>query len=264
MPAPEPTSTPALATRFRLDGRVAIVTGASRGIGEAIARALAEAGARVVASSRRQEAVDGVAASIRDAGGDAIGVAAHAGRAADLARLVDACVERFGRLDVVVNNAATNPVYGPLVDTGADVYDKIMDVNLRGPLELARSAHPHLVAAGGGAVVNISSIEGLTPSEGLGLYSVSKAALISLTRAMAREWGAAGIRVNAICPGLIRTRFSAALWQDDTVRESFLSRTPLHRVGTPDEVAALALFLASDAGSYCTGGVFTADGGYTT
>ena len=249
--------------RFRLDGRVAVVTGASRGIGEAIARLFAQAGARVVVSSRRQEGVDAVAAGIRETGGEAHAVAAHAGRPDEVARLVDATVERFGRLDVVVANAATNPVFGPLVDAGAEAYDKIMDVNLRGPLELARRAHPHLVAAGGGAVLNISSVEGITPSPGLGLYSVSKAALISLTRVMAREWGAAGIRVNAICPGLIRTRFSAALWQDDALRESFLARTPLGRVGTPDEVAALALFLASEGGAYCTGGVYMADGGYT-
>ena len=249
--------------RARLDGRVAVVTGASRGIGEAIARAFAGAGARVVVSSRKPEAVEAVAASIRAAGGEAHAVAAHAGRPEDAARLVDECVAHFGRLDVVVPNAATNPTYGPLVGMGPEVYDKIMDVNLRGPLELARRAHPHLVAAGGGAVVNIASIEALSPTEGLALYSVSKAALVSLTKAMAREWGAAGIRANVICPGLIQTRFSAALWQDDAVREPFLARTPLGRVGTPEEIAALALFLASDAGSYCTGAVFVADGGYT-
>lgn len=248
--------------RFRLDGRVALVTGASRGIGEAMALAFAEAGARVVVSSRKQEAVDAVAARIADAGGEALAVAAHAGDTADVARLVQAAGERFGRLDVVVANAATNPVYGPLLDATPEVFDKIMSVNLRGPLELARHAHP-LLAEARGSVITVSSIEGLSPTEGLGLYSVSKAALLSLTKAMAREWGAAGIRVNAICPGLIRTRFSAALWQHDATREAFLSRTPLGRVGTAEEIAALALFLASDAGSYCTGAVFTADGGYT-
>lgn len=248
--------------RFRLDGRVAIVTGASKGIGAAIARTLAEAGASVVVSSRKQESVDAVAVEIAAAGGTAVGVAAHAGKAEDLARLVATTVERFGKIDVVVNNAASNPSFGPLLDATDDLLDKIMSVNLKGPLTLARLAHPHLAASGHGSVVNVASVEGLSPSEGLALYSASKAALINLTGSMAREWGAAGIRVNAICPGLIQTKFSSAIWQEERTREAFLRSVPSGRMGQPEEIASLALFLASDAGSYCTGGAYVADGGY--
>ncbi len=251
------------AVNFRLDGRVAVVTGASRGIGEATARAFAAAGAHVVVSSRHQDSINAVAESIRTSGGSALAVAAHAGRPEDAARLVGECVTHFGRLDIVVCNAATNPVFGPLVTATTESFEKIMDVNLRGPFELTRSAYPHLVASGSGSVINISSVEGITPSPGLALYSVSKAALISLTKASAREWGSVGIRVNVICPGLIKTKFSAALWGNDVVRDQLLARTPLKRIGTPEEFAFLALFLASDAAAYCTGAVFTADGGYT-
>ena len=165
------------------------MTGASQGIGASIARALADFGARVVVSSRKQEAVDAVAAEIRAGGGDALAVAAHAGDPQQLRRLVDEAVAAYGGVDVVVNNAAANPVYGPVAEQGADAFAKIMAVNVQGPLELSRMAYPHMKARGGGSVVNISSIGGLTPEPGLGLYSVSKAALISLTRVLAKEWG---------------------------------------------------------------------------
>ena len=256
------TQPASLSAKFRLDDRVAIITGASKGIGEAIAHIFAEAGASVVVSSRRQDAVDMVADQIRGKGGTAIAVAAHAGEPSDLAHLVDKAIEQFGRIDVIVNNAATNPAFGPLLHATDELFDKVMHVNLRGPLTLGRLAHPHLAASGHGSIVNIASIEGLSPSDGLALYSVSKAALISLTGAMAREWGAQGIRVNAICPGLIQTKFSAALWKDETIRQSFLAHVPSGRLGQPDEIAVLVLFLASDAGSYCTGGTYVADGGY--
>jgi NAD(P)-dependent dehydrogenase (short-subunit alcohol dehydrogenase family) len=248
---------------FDLRGKVAIVTGASKGIGEAMARGLAEFGAQVVVSSRKQEAVEAVAASIRAAGQEATAVAAHVGDATALCHLVDAASERYGGVDILVNNAATNPVYGPLLDTDDAVFDKILSVNLQAPLELARLAHPHLVRRGGGSIINVSSIGGLSPEPGLGLYSVSKAALLSLTKVMAREWAGDGIRVNGVCPGLIQTKFSAAMWQDEATLQRFLCDVPLGRIGQPQDLVGLAIYLASDASRYCTGAIFTVDGGYT-
>lgn len=245
---------------FQLKGKTAIVTGASKGIGEAIASALAEAGAQVVLSSRKQEAVDEAAQRI---GHDAIGIAANTGDPDQLRALTEQVTAAFGGIDIIVNNAAANPVFGPLEDTEAWAYEKIMDVNLRGPFELAKLALPSMKARGGGAIINISSVGGLSPEHQLGIYSVSKAALISLTKVMAKEWGQHGVRANAICPGLIKTKFSQALWDNDRILKHALAQLPLARVGTVEEVAGLALFLASPASAYCTGGVFTADGGYT-
>jgi NAD(P)-dependent dehydrogenase (short-subunit alcohol dehydrogenase family) len=249
---------------FDLSGKVALVTGASKGLGEAIAHGLAEFGARVVVSSRKQEAVDAVAQAIALAGGQAAAFAAHMGDSAAIRRLVAQTVDRFGGVDVVVNNAAANPIFGPLLDAPEEAFHKIMDVNVKGPLELARQAHPVMTKRGGGSVINISSIGGLRPEPMLGLYSASKAALISLTRTMAREWAPDGIRANVVCPGLFRTKFSAALWQDENVLRRFLGQIPLGRIGEPEEVVGLAIFLAGPASGYCTGAVFTADGGYTS
>lgn len=260
----EPITSPSIASRFRLDGRVAIVTGASKGIGEAIARALAESGARVVVSSRKQEAVDEVAHAIAGAGGEAMGIACNVGRPDDARALVDRTVAEWGGVDVVVNNAAVNPVYGPVLEQDDAVFDKIMAVNVKGPLEVCRLAHASMQARGHGSVINISSIGGISPEPGLGLYSVSKAALISLTKVMAQEWGPVGVRANVICPGLIQTKFSQALWKDERVLRHTLEQQAIKRVGMPEDVAGLALFLASDAAAYCTGGVYMADGGYLT
>ena len=248
--------------RFRLDGRVAIVTGASKGIGEAIARAFGEAGARVVVSSRKQEAVDEVAHAIAAAGGEAIGVAANVGRPGEAEQLVERTVAHWGGVDVLVNNAAVNPVFGPVLEADDAVFDKIMAVNVKGPLAAARAAYASMQARGRGSMINVSSIGGVSPEPGLGLYSVSKAALVSLTKVLAQEWGAAGVRANVICPGLIQTKFSEALWGNERILKHTLAQQALPRVGQPEDVAGLALFLASDAGAYCTGGVYTVDGGY--
>ncbi|HEY0779057.1 MAG TPA: SDR family oxidoreductase [Gemmatirosa sp.] len=262
MSAPLAGAQRAMAERFRLDGRVAVVTGASKGIGEAMARAFGEAGARVVVSSRKQEAVDEVAHAITAAGGEAIGIAANVGRPGEAAALVERTVAHWGGVDVLVNNAAINPSFGPLLETDEGVFDKIMAVNVKGPLAAARAAYTSMRARGHGSVVNISSIGGVSPEPGLGLYSVSKAALISLTKVMAQEWGAAGVRANVICPGLIQTKFSEALWGDERILKRTLAQQALPRVGQAEDVAGLALFLASDAGAYCTGGVYMVDGGY--
>ncbi|MFN9213974.1 MAG: SDR family NAD(P)-dependent oxidoreductase [Gemmatimonadota bacterium] len=245
-----------------LSGRTALVTGATRGIGLAIVRGLAQAGARVIVSSRKAEAVAAVVEALRTAGHEAAGVPAHVGRSEDVARLAAQAVAAFGGCDILVNNVAANPVFGPVQETSDEAFEKIMAVNVRGPFQLARALLPHL-AAGGGSIVNISSIGGVSPEHGLGIYSVSKAALISLTQVMAREWGPSGVRANAICPGLIRTDFSQTLWQDPAIMGRFLKAQPIPRIGEPEDVAGMAVFLASGAAAYCTGGTYMVDGGYT-
>ncbi len=248
--------------KFSLEGKVAIVTGASKGIGEAIARGLAEFGAKVVVSSRKQEAVDQVAASFKKDGLEATGIACHVGEVEQLKNLVVKTIEKYGRIDVLVNNAAINPTFGPLHETEEAVFDKIMHVNVKAPFMLSNMVFPHMAANGGGSVIHISSVEGMKPSEGLGLYSVSKSALTMLSQAQAKEWGRAGIRVNVICPGLVQTKFSAALWQNEGLLKQVEKHMPAGRMAQPDEMAGLAVLLASDAASYCTGGVYTADGGH--
>lgn len=247
---------------FNLDGKVALVTGASKGIGESMARGLGEFGAKVVVSSRKQEAVDEVASQFVEDGIDATGIAANMGNMKDISALVDKTVDAFGGVDIIINNAAANPVFGPIQETDERAFDKIIDVNLKGPFELCKTAYPVLKERGGGSIINISSIGGLSPEPGIGMYSVSKAAIISLTKAMAKDWGPDGIRVNAICPGLIKTKFSEALWNNDEISNRFIEKTPLRKIGDPEETAGLAVFLASDAASFCTGGTYMVDGGY--
>lgn len=246
-----------------LRGKSALVTGATRGIGRAIAVALARAGANVVVNSRKPDAVDHMVQEIRASGGCAEGVPAHVGRTDEAHALVDRAAELLGGLDIVVNNAAVNPVFGAIEATSEEAFDKILAVNLKGPFEIAKRALPHLRSRGGGAILNVASMAGIRPEPMLGIYSVSKAALISLTRVLAKDWGPSNVRVNAICPGLIQTDFSAPLWRDEHIRARIMHRQALQRLGTPDEVAELALFLVSDAAAFCTGGIYTVDGGYT-
>lgn len=248
--------------QFDLSGKVAIVTGASKGIGESIARGLAEFGANVVVSSRKQAAVDAVADAFRADGLEATGIACHVGDHEQLTKLVEATVSKYGGVDILINNAATNPTFGPLAEADPDVFDKIMNVNVKAPMVLANLCQPIMEKRGGGSVINIASVEGMKPSPGLGMYSVSKAALIMLTQSQAKEWGVNNIRANAICPGLIQTKFSAALWQNEAILKQVEAHLPAGRMAQPDEMAGLALFLASAASAYCTGGVFTADGGH--
>ncbi|MBX2926746.1 MAG: glucose 1-dehydrogenase [Saprospiraceae bacterium] len=249
--------------KFQLKGKVALVTGASKGIGEGIALALGQAGARVVVSSRKQEAVDETALRLQSEGIEVLPVAANTGQLDQLQNLVEQTLAAFGGVDILINNAATNPVFGPVEQTDGRAFDKIMEVNLKGPFELAKLVLPSMQARGGGAVINISSIGGISPEPFLGIYSVSKSALLMLTKVMAKEWGQYGIRANAICPGLIKTKFSQALWDNEAILKHTLRDLPAARVGTVEEISGLALFLASDASAYCTGAVFTADGGHT-
>lgn len=248
---------------FRLDGKVALVTGASKGIGAAMARGLAEFGASVVLCSRKQDAVDAVAQDLRNDGLEAIAVAANVGNRDDIEILVETAVRTYGGIDVLINNAAANPVFGPIQNTDERAFDKIVEVNLKGPFELARRVHAIMRARGGGSIINISSIGGIRPEANIGIYSVSKAAIINLTRAMAQDWGGDNIRINAICPGLVKTRFSEALWQDETTLDRFVARIPLGRIGEAEDLVGLAIYLASAASAYCSGGVYMVDGGYS-
>jgi NAD(P)-dependent dehydrogenase (short-subunit alcohol dehydrogenase family) len=248
---------------FNLNNKIALITGASKGIGEAIARIFAAYGAKVVINSRKQEELDKVAESIRAEGSACIGVAGNAGDPIACKMLIDKVVETFGGLDILVNNAATNPVYGPVLNVEEWAFDKIMAVNVKAPFVLSNLAHPILQQRGGGSIIHISSVAGDTPDPGLGIYSVSKAALNMLTKVQAKEWGQDGIRVNAIAPGLIKTKFSEALWSNEDVLQRWSKNIPIARMGTVEEIAALALYLASDASGYCTGAVLTADGGMT-
>lgn len=247
---------------FDLSGKVAIVTGSSKGIGESIARGLAEHGAKVIISSRKQDAVDAVAAAFQADGLEATGIACHVGDEAQLQNLVQKTVDTYGGVDIVINNAATNPVYDKIHKNDGAIFDKVMNVNVKACMLLANHCYPIMKKRGGGSIVNIASIEGMKPSVGLGIYSISKAALGMLTKVQAKEWGPAGIRSNAICPGLIQTKFSAALWQNEDTLNKFVGNIPSGRMAQPDEMAGLAVFLASDAASYCTGSMYTADGGY--
>ncbi|MBK6487754.1 MAG: glucose 1-dehydrogenase [Gemmatimonadetes bacterium] len=246
-----------------LSGKTALVTGGTRGIGRAIAMALAGAGAHVIVTSRKEAAVGETVDAIRRAGHRADGIPANVGRLDELHAFADRLFATHSAIDILVNNAAANPVFGPVEQTTPEAFAKIMDVNLRAPFELAKRCLPGMEARGGGAIVNISSIGGVSPEAHLGIYSVSKAALISLTEVMAREWGPRNVRANVICPGLIKTDFSRALWGNETLLQQTLDAQPLPRMGEPDDVANLALFLASPASSFCTGGTYMVDGGYT-
>ena len=227
-----------------------------------MARGMAEFGATVVVSSRKQEELDAVVDAFKQDCLSAIAIAANVSKPEDLDALIEQTLERCGGIDVLINNAAANPVFGPIQNTDQRAFDKILDVNLRGPFELCKRVYPIMKARGGGSIINISSIGGVTPEAGIGIYSASKAAILNLTQAMAQDWGSDNIRINAICPGLIRTKFSEALWGNEDILNRFLKHTPLGRPGEADEVAGLATFLASDAASYCTGGVYMVDGGY--
>ena len=250
-------------TLFNLSGKVALITGASKGIGESTAYLLGKAGAKIVISSRKQDELDALAARFTAEGMDVLPIACNVGKPEDLQNLVSKTIEHYGTIDILINNAATNPTFGPLEMTDASAFDKIMNVNVKAPFELAKMVLPFFKAQNRGSIVNISSIGGLSPEQYLGIYSVSKAALVSMTKSMAKEWGQYNVKSNVVCPGLIKTKFSEALWTDEKMLKHFLRQVPNGRMGSTEEIAALILFLSSDAAGYCNGSVFTADGGYT-
>lgn len=248
---------------FDLNGKVAIVTGSSRGIGLAIAERYAQHGAKVVLSSRKQESLDAVAADMREKGYDVLPVAAHNGDKEALARLVDAAVQHYGGLDIVVNNAATNPHFGNLLDSEDSMWQKTFDVNIMGNFWLCQAAVPAMRRRKGGKIINIASVNGLRPGAFQGIYSMTKAAVISLTKTLAMELANDNIQVNAIAPGLIKTYFAQAIWDNEPVAQSIIERTPQRRIGEPDEIAGMAVYLASAASSFATGQLYVIDGGIT-
>jgi NAD(P)-dependent dehydrogenase (short-subunit alcohol dehydrogenase family) len=252
---------------FDLTGKVALITGSSKGIGRAIAEEMARQGARVVISSRKRDACDAVAAAINteldgEAGG-AIAIAAHIGEKAELVRLVDETRERLGPIDILVCNAAVNPYFGPSKDIPDSAFDKIMHVNIRSNHWLCHLVLPEMVEAGGGSIIVVSSVGGLRGSTDLGAYCISKAADLQLVRNLAVEYGPKNVRVNAISPGLIRTDFARALWENPDILKRRTAGDPLRRIGEPQEIAGCAVFLASPAGAFATGQNFVIDGGAT-
>lgn len=246
---------------FDLTGSVAVVTGASRGIGRAIALRLAQHGARVAVSSRDANACAAVVAEIAAAGGEAFAHACHVGRRDELHALADAAEARWGRIDALVLNAAVNPHLGPSATLTDEAFDRIMRGNVRGPLWLADRVLPGMAARGGGSVIVVSSIAAFRGSATLGAYALSKAADLQLVRNLAVEWGGRGVRANAIVPGLVRTDFARALWDDPATLARRLRETPLGRIGEPDDVAGAAVFLASRAAAFVTGQGIVVDGG---
>ena len=247
--------------RFSLADKIALVSGASRGIGEAVAHGLAEQGARVIVSSRRLAACEAVADAIRQRGFDAVATACHAGKMEDIDALFAMIEQDFGRLDVLVNNGGTNPYFGPIADTELAAFEKTMEVNFRGPFFMSARAAKIMAANGGGSIVNVASVYGLTPGVHQGIYSQTKAAMINMTAAFAREHGRDGIRVNALAPGLVDTRMTAVFKRDPDALAQVLGSWPIPRMAQPEEMVAAVLLLASDASSFMTGQTVVVDGG---
>jgi len=247
--------------RFSLTDQVAIITGASRGIGQAIAAAFAEAGAKVVVSSRKLENVAPVADEIRAQGGAALAVAAHTGKVDEVAHLVAETQRAFGRVDILVNNAATNPHFGQALDASLEAFDKIMEVNLRGYFLMCQQVVPLMREQGGGSIINLASVAGFSPMTGLGLYAISKAGVLMLTKVLAKELAQYKIRVNAIAPGIVKTKFSRVLYETPGIADMIIEKTPLARFGQVDDIVGAALYFAAPASAYTTGAVLVIDGG---
>ncbi len=249
-------------TEFGLTDKVALVTGGSRGIGAAIGAAFAAQGAKVILASRKQDALDQTAAEINTAGGDAIGIACHAGKSDAVDALFSRIRDTYGRLDVLVNNAATNPYFGPFIHAPESMYDKTFEINVKGYFLMAQQAALMMTEQNqGGAIINVASIEGLSPSPMMGVYSMTKAAVIMMTKVIAKELATAGVRCNCICPGLTDTKFAKVLIDTPEIYKHYVENAPMGRHAQPDEIVGAALYFASDASSYTTGAVLTCDGG---
>jgi len=252
-----------MSTPFDLTDKVAVVTGSSRGIGRSIAETMARMGAKVVISSRKAEACEPVAAAIREKGGTAAVIACNISRRDEVEALIRGAEETLGPIDILVCNAAVNPYYGPLGEITDEAFDKIMGVNVKSNLWLCSLAIPGMAARGGGAVIIVSSIAGIRGTEMIGAYGISKAADFALARNLAVEWGPKNVRVNCIAPGLVKTDFARALWEDPQRAAERIQATPLRRLGEPHDIGGIAVFLASDAAAFITGQCIVADGGVT-
>jgi NAD(P)-dependent dehydrogenase (short-subunit alcohol dehydrogenase family) len=248
---------------FDLKSKIALVTGASRGIGEEIAKLLAEQGAHVIVSSRKIDDCEAVARGIREAGGSAEAFACHVGRIEDIHAIIGHIRERHGRLDILVNNAAANPYFGHILDTDLASFEKTVEVNLRGYFFMSVEGGKLMRENGGGAIVNTASVNALQPGDRQGVYSITKAGVVNMTRAFAKECGPLGIRVNALLPGLTKTRFAGALFADQELYETAIGKIPLQRHAEPREMAGTVLYLVSEASSYTNGECIVVDGGLT-
>ncbi len=247
---------------FSLEGKVALVTGGSRGIGRSSALGLAQAGADVVVASRKLPDLEKVAEEIRRLGRRSLAVAAHISRMEQINNLVSKVKGEFEKIDILVNNAATNPVMDPALDIGERAWDTVMNLNLKGLFFLSQAVAKVMKEQGGGKIINVTSVEGITPGI-LPIYSISKAGVIMATKVMAREWSKYNIRVNAIAPGLTKTRFSEALWNNSEILQDAIGKTPMGRIAQPEEMVGAVIYLASDISSYVTGQVIAVDGGLT-
>lgn len=247
---------------FSLKGKVALVTGGSRGIGEATAIGLAEAGADIAIASRKLPDLEKVAEKIKETGGKCMPVAAHVARLDEINKLVGKVIAEYGKIDILVNNAATNPTMAAAIDIEERAWDAIMNLNLKGLFFLSQAVAKVMKEKGGGIIINVASIAGITPDV-LPIYSISKAGVIMATKVMAQQWGQYNIRVNAIAPGLTKTRFSEALWNNPDIVQVALGRNPIPRVAEPKEMVGAIIYLASNASSYVTGQTLALDGGST-
>jgi NAD(P)-dependent dehydrogenase (short-subunit alcohol dehydrogenase family) len=252
-----------MAFSIDLSGKVAIVTGASRGIGEAIALGLAQAGAKVALASRKPEGLEEVAAKIQEAGSEAIVVPTNTSEREAIKNLVAQTTEKFGGVDIVVNNAATNPHFGPLLSSDENQWDKTIKVNLQGYFWLVKDAYPSMKERGGGKVVNVASIAGLQNLQYQGLYGITKTSVIHMTGTLAVELGPDNIQVNAIAPGFVKTKFSSVLWQNEELANRMINMTPVRRIADPEDIAPLVVFLSSAHSNFITGQAFVIDGGIT-
>jgi len=253
----------ALPSLFDLAGQVAVVTGSTRGIGKSIAEELGKAGAKVMISSRKAEACESTRAELAKMGLTVLAQPCNVGRKEEVSALVDATVKAWGRIDIMVCNAAVNPYYGPLGGLSDEAFDKVMNSNVKSNLWLANLVIPGMAERGGGSLIMVGSIAGLKANTIIGAYGISKAADHMLVKNLAAEWGPKNVRVNAIAPGLVKTDFAKALWEDDKLRKAREDATPLRRIGEPQDIGGIAVFLASKAAAFMTGQCIVADGGVT-